>query len=75
MCGGVGAAAFIAQISVNKFLIKRHKNRVVLLSGLLMKGLWQLKEPSEADFYVPIKVFGIFIHARKMLLLKGTLRP
>lgn len=38
------------------------------------KNLWQLGEPSEAGFNVPIKVFEILIHVRKMPLLKDSLR-
>lgn len=41
---------------------------------LLMRDLRWLGEPSEAKFDIPIKVFEIFIHVRKMPLLKDSLR-
>lgn len=46
----------------------------MVLSVLSTKDLRQLGELSEAEFNVPIKVFEIFIHVRKMPLLKDSLR-
>jgi hypothetical protein len=58
---------------VNKLFIKRPGKELCPVR-LSVRDLWQLGEPSEAKFNVPIKVLEIFIHVRKMALLKNSWR-